>query len=374
MKQTVYFDHNATTPVRAEVAEAVAGALALTGNASSVHTAGRQARQSVEQAREQIAELVGVSPAQIVFTGSGTEANNLVLRGTDCTHVLASEIEHYSVLAAADNIELLPVDGDGVIDVAVLKSRLEDLDGSVLVSVMLANNETGVIEPAAEISRIAKEHGALIHTDAIQAAGKIKVDWVELGVDFISLSAHKIGGPQGIGALVMNEDIPLTSLIRGGGQERSRRAGTENVPGIVGFGAAAKLAAENLGKANEIGILRDHLELRVKEIAPDAEVFGESVERLPNTTCLTMPNIASETQVMKFDLTGIMVSAGSACSSGKVQTSHVLKVMGIVEDVASTAIRVSLGHGNTMDEVEHFVSQWREIYIQANPDKLKGAA
>ena len=374
MKQTVYFDHNATTPVRAEVAEAVAGALALTGNASSVHTAGRQARQSVEQAREHIAELVGVSPAQIVFTGSGTEANNLVLRGTDCTHVLASEVEHYSVLAAADNIELLPVDGDGVIDVAVLKSRLEDLDGPALVSVMLANNETGVIEPAAEISRIAKEHGALIHTDAIQAAGKIKVDWVELGVDFISLSAHKIGGPQGIGALVMNEDIPLTSLIRGGGQERSRRAGTENVPGIVGFGAAAKLAAENLGKANEIGILRDHLELRVKEIAPDAEVFGESVERLPNTTCLTMPNIASETQVMKFDLTGIMVSAGSACSSGKVQTSQVLKVMGIVEDVASTAIRVSLGHGNTMDEVEHFVSQWREIYTQANPDKLKGAA
>ena len=374
MKQTVYFDHNATTPVRAEVAEAVAGALALTGNASSVHTAGRQARQSVEQAREHIAELVGVSPAQIVFTGSGTEANNLVLRGTDCTHVLASEVEHYSVLAAADNIELLPVDGDGVIDVAVLKSRLEDVDGSALVSVMLANNETGVIEPAAEISRIAKEHGALIHTDAIQAAGKIKVDWVELGVDFISLSAHKIDGPQGIGALVMNEDIPLISLIRGGGQERSRRAGTENVPGIVGFGAAAKLAAENLGKANEIGILRDHLELRVKEIAPDAEVFGESVERLPNTTCLTMPNIASETQVMKFDLTGIMVSAGSACSSGKVQISHVLKVMGIVEDVASTAIRVSLGHGNTMDEVEHFVSQWREIYIQANPDKLKGAA
>ena len=374
MKQTVYFDHNATTPVRAEVAEAVAGALALTGNASSVHTAGRQARQSVEQAREHIAELVGVSPAQIVFTGSGTEANNLVLRGTDCTHVLASEVEHYSVLAAADNIELLPVDGDGVIDVAVLKSRLEDLDGPALVSVMLANNETGVIEPAAEISRIAKEHGALIHTDAIQAAGKIKVDWVELGVDFISLSAHKIGGPQGIGALVMNEDIPLTSLIRGGGQERSRRAGTENVPGIVGFGAAAKLAAENLGKANEIGILRDHLELRVKEIAPGAEVFGESVERLPNTTCLTMLNVTSETQVMKFDLTGIMVSAGSACSSGKVQTSHVLKVMGIVEDVASTAIRVSLGHGNTMDEVEHFVSQWREIYTQANPDKLKGAA
>jgi cysteine desulfurase len=339
-----------------------------------VHTAGRQARQSVEQAREHIAELIGVSPAQIVFTGSGTEANNLVLRGTDCAHVLASAVEHDSVLAATDNIELLPVDGDGVIDVAVLKSRLEDVDGSALVSVMLANNETGVIEPAAEISRIAKEHGALIHTDAIQAAGKIKVDWVELGVDFISLSAHKIGGPQGIGALVMNEDIPLTSLIRGGGQERSRRAGTENVPGIVGFGAAAKLAAENLGKANEIGILRDHLELRVKEIAPDAEVFGESVERLPNTTCLTMPNIASETQVMKFDLTGIMVSAGSACSSGKVQTSHVLKVMGIVEDVASTAIRVSLGHGNTMDEVEHFVSQWREIYTQANPDKLKGAA
>jgi cysteine desulfurase len=239
---------------------------------------------------------------------------------------------------------------------------------------MLANNETGVIEPVAEIARIAKEHGALVHTDAVQALGKINVDWTDLGVDFMSLSAHKIGGPQGVGALVINEEIPLQSLIKGGGQERSRRAGTENVPGIVGFGAAAKLAATNLDEIEEIKTLRDHLESGIRTIAPDTVVFGESVDRLPNTTCLSMPNVSSETQVMKFDLTGIMVSAGSACSSGKVQASHVLKAMDVVEEFASTAIRISLGHGNTMDEVEHFVSQWRKMYAQANPNKLKGAA
>tara|TARA_B100000315_G_scaffold143783_1_gene132809 strand:+ start:2472 stop:3596 length:1125 start_codon:yes stop_codon:yes gene_type:complete len=374
MTRAIYFDHNATTPVAATVADAIAGALALTGNASSVHTAGRRARQMVEEAREKVAELVGASPAQIVFTGSGTEANNLVLSGTASRHILASAVEHDSVLAAADNIEQMPVDGDGVIDVAALAARLSDLDGQALVSVMLANNETGVIEPVAEIARIAKEHGALVHTDAVQALGKINVDWTDLGVDFMSLSAHKIGGPQGVGALVINEEIPLQSLIKGGGQERSRRAGTENVPGIVGFGAAAKLAATNLDEIEEIKTLRDHLESGIRTIAPDTVVFGESVDRLPNTTCLSMPNVSSETQVMKFDLTGIMVSAGSACSSGKVQASHVLKAMDVVEEFASTAIRISLGHGNTMDEVEHFVSQWRKMYAQANPNKLKGAA
>ncbi len=374
MKQTIYFDHNATTPVVAEVADAMAGALALPGNASSVHTAGRQARQMVEEAREYVADLAGAKPAQIVFTSGGTEANNLVLRGTDCTQILASSVEHDSVLAASDNIEQMPVDGDGIIDLAVLEARLSELDGQVLVSVMMANNETGVIEPVSEVARLAHEHGALVHTDAIQAAGKIKVNWTELGVDFISLSAHKIGGPQGIGALVINEEVPLQSLIKGGGQERSRRAGTENVPGIVGFGAAAKLALENLARTNEIKSLRDQLESQIKLITPKAVVFGERVDRLPNTTCLSMPNVSSETQVMKFDLTGIMVSAGSACSSGKVQASHVLKSMGVAEDIASTTIRISLGHGNNIADVNRFVSQWQEIYAQANPDKLKGAA
>jgi len=374
MKQTVYFDHNATTPVRAEVADAMAGALVLGGNASSVHGAGRRARQLVEEAREIIAELVGASLAQIVFTSGGTEANNLVLRGTECDHILVSAVEHNSVLDAADNIEIVPVNGNGVIDLTALTSRLSEIDGQVLISVMLANNETGVIEPIAEIVRIAKEHGALVHTDAIQALGKVNVDWGDLGVDFISLSAHKIGGPQGVGAIVINEEIPLKSILRGGGQERSRRAGTENVPGIVGFGAAAKLIAGELDQISKTQDLRDRMEASIKAKCSDAVIFGESIDRLPNTSCVSMPGVTSETQVMKFDLEDYMVSAGSACSSGKVQASHVLKAMGVDEETASTAIRISLGFGNNSNDVDAFVSQWGKIYARANPDQLMGAA
>ena len=374
MKNPVYLDHNATAPVRAEVASAIAGALALGGNASSVHKAGRKARQLVEESRDHIAGLVGASPAEIVFTGGGTEANNLVLRGTGSDVVLVSAVEHDSVLDAADNIEQLPVDENGLIDLAALETRLSEIEGQVLVSIMLANNETGVIEPISEVVTVAKKYGALVHTDAIQVCGKIKFDKAELGVDFISLSAHKIGGPQGVGALVINEVVPLTSLIRGGGQERSRRAGTENVPGIVGFGVAAKLAASEFDSMITIKSLRDQLEAKIKTVSPNSIVFGADVARLPNTSCLTMPGVANETQVVKFDLGGVMVSAGSACSSGKVQASHVLKAMDVDEDVAATAIRISLGHGNTTADVEAFVELWREMYARANPDKLRGAA
>ncbi len=374
MKHAVYFDYNATTPVRAEVAEAIAGALALGGNASSVHTAGRQARQMVEEAREQIAGLVGASPSEIVFTSGGTEANNLMLQGIGREHILVSAVEHDSVLDVADTIERLPVDEHGLIDLAALEARLAEIEGTALVSVMLANNEMGVIEPVLEVVRIAKKYGALVHTDAIQALGKIEIDKAALGVDFISLSAHKIGGPQGVGALVINEAVPLTSLIRGGGQERNRRAGTENVPGIVGFGAAAQLVASELETMAEIQALRDQMESLITAISPNTVVYGAGVERLPNTSCLTMPGVANETQVMKFDLDGVMVSAGSACSSGKVQASHVLKAMGVEEQTAVTAIRISLGPDNTMADVEIFVALWREMYARANPDKLRGAA
>ena len=310
MKHTVYFDYNATCPVRAEVAAAIAGALAEGGNASSVHGAGRQARQAVEEAREHVAGLVGASPAEVVFTSGGTEANNLVLRGTACQIVLASGVEHLSVLDAADNIELLAVDSNGFIDLVALEARLAEIDGPALVSVMLANNETGVIEPVAEVARIAKKYGAWVHTDAIQALGKIAIDRAALGVDFMSLSAHKIGGPQGVGALIINQEVPLASLIRGGGQERSRRAGTENVPGIVGFGAAAKLVANEFDQMKEIKSLRDQIEGSIQAIAPAAVVYGQAVERLPNTSCLAMPGVTNETQVMKFDLGGFMISAG----------------------------------------------------------------
>ncbi|MBT7267354.1 MAG: aminotransferase class V-fold PLP-dependent enzyme, partial [Rhodospirillaceae bacterium] len=209
MTQIVYLDHNATSPVRAGVVDAVADALTVSGNASSVHQAGRQARQLVDQARDHVARLVGVSPAEIVFTSGGTEANNLVLRGVDVDHILVSTVEHPSVLEAADNIEQIPVDKNGLVDLAILEARLSELDGRILVSVMQANNETGVIEPIAEIVQIAKKYDALVHTDAIQALGKIAVERDALGVDFISLSSHKIGGPQGVGALVINEEVPL---------------------------------------------------------------------------------------------------------------------------------------------------------------------
>ncbi|MBT3989731.1 MAG: cysteine desulfurase [Rhodospirillaceae bacterium] len=374
MTQIVYLDHNATSPVRAGVVDAVADALTVSGNASSVHQAGRQARQLVDQARDHVARLVGVSPAEIVFTSGGTEANNLVLRGVDVDHILVSTVEHPSVLEAADNIEQIPVDKNGLVDLAILEARLSELDGRILVSVMQANNETGVIEPIAEIVQIAKKYDALVHTDAIQALGKIAVERDALGVDFISLSSHKIGGPQGVGALVINEEVPLRALNRGGGQERNRRGGTENVPGIVGFGAAAEQAAEELSQAVEIEALRDQLEAAIKSIAPGTVIHGENVDRLPNTTCLSMPNVVSETQVMKFDLAGFMISAGAACSSGKVQASHVLLAMGVEDEEASTAIRISLGHTNNASDVEAFVEQWREMYARANRDALKGAA
>jgi cysteine desulfurase len=374
MKQFIYLDHNATSPVGAEVADAIAEALAQGGNASSVHGAGRRARQMVEQAREQLAGFINASPAEIVFTSGGTEANNLVLRGARCDHILVSAVEHPSVLDATADIEQVPVDENGLIDLAALEARLIEIEGKVLVSVMLANNETGVIEPISEIVGIAEKYDALVHTDAIQALGKIKIDRVALGVDFISLSAHKIGGPQGVGALVINEEVPLASLIRGGGQERSRRAGTENVPGIVGFGTAAKLVAEKFSRMTEIEVLRDQLEASIKSIAPGAVIYGDTVERLPNTSCLAMPGVTSETQVMKFDLAGVMMSAGSACSSGKVQASHVLKAMGVADELAATSIRVSLGHDTSEAEIEFFVEQWRDMYVRANPDALRGAA
>jgi cysteine desulfurase len=373
MGHPIYFDHNATVPVRSDVANVISEALALGGNASSVHSIGRQARKMVEEAREKIARLIGARPAEIVFTSGGTEANNLILRGTGCRHFLASAIEHDSVLDAGENIEQLPVAESGVIDIAALEVRLKKNDGQTLVSIMLANNETGVVQPIAEVVQIVRKYGGLVHTDAIQAIGKISVDWTEIGVDFMSLSAHKIGGPQGVGALVVNENVPLSALIRGGGQERYRRAGTENVPGIVGFGVAAH-ASQELNDITQIRKLRDQLESSIKAITIGAIVHGERSIRLPNTSCISMPGVTNETQVMKFDLEGIMVSAGSACSSGKVQASHVLKAMGVDNKVASNAIRVSLGPSNTLMEVNHFVKRWKKMYRNANFDKLQEVA
>jgi cysteine desulfurase len=257
---------------------------------------------------------------------------------------------------------IVDVDAHGRMDLDSLKAALADSDGPALVSLMLANNETGVLEPIAEAAEIAHAHDALIHCDGIQGAGKIAMDINELGIDLLSLSAHKFGGPQGVGALVMREERMVLAQMVGGGQEMGRRSGTENVAGIAGFGAAARLAKDDLSEFAELAGLRDDMEARLAKIAPARRVIGGDVARVPNTSCLTMPGVRSDTQVMALDLAGIAVSAGSACSSGKVAASHVLEAMGMELDEAMTAIRISMGGATTRDEIDQFIAAWSEIY------------
>ena len=358
----VYLDHNATTPVLPDAAEAMARALVGVGNASSVHAYGRDARRIVEDARECVAALAGARPAEVVFTSGGTEANNLALRGAGSGPVLVSAVEHVSVLDAGPGVVTLPVDGDGVVDMDALETQLAAAPGPALVSVMLANNETGVVQPVANVAEVAHRFGALVHCDAVQGAAKMPLDMASLGVDMLTLSAHKMGGPQGIGALIVRDGTPLRPEARGGGQERRRRAGTENMPAIVGFGVAAAAAGEGVAEAPRQRRLRDGLEARIAGICGGARVFGAGAERLPNTSCVSMPGVASETQVMALDLAGVAVSAGSACSSGKVEPSHVLAAMGVAPAVASTAIRVSLGRNTTEDDVRTFLEAWTGLY------------
>ena len=369
MKNPVYMDHNATTAVRPEARDAVALALALTGNPSSVHGSGRTARRLVEDARDAVAALVGAEPAWIVFTSGGTEANNLALRVLPKrAPILCSAVEHASVLSVMDGIVEIPVDGDGVVDLGALEALLAGEDTPALVSVMLANNETGVLQPVADVAALAHEHGALIHCDAVQAAGKMAIDFRALGCDLMSLSAHKIGGPSGVGALVVTsgveDDLALIPMLRGGGQERGRRAGTENVPGIAGFGAAARAAREGLTDFARLGRWRERIENRLRQRA-DSRVYGFGAPRLANTSCLTMPGVEAETQVIQFDLAGVAVSAGAACSSGKVEPSRVLAAMGVDANEAATAIRVSLGWNTTEDDADKFVEAWIQVYGQA---------
>lgn len=358
MERAVYLDYNATVPMKPAVIAAVVEAMGRLGNASSVHRFGRLARRAVEEARERVAALVGARPEQVVFTSSGTEANNLALHGHGRVRVIVSAIEHDSVLRAAPHAEILPVGADGVVDLEAL-ARLLSRDGKpALVSVLLANNETGVIQPVAEVARLARSHGCLVHCDAVQAAGKIPVDLGSLGVHLVSLSAHKIAGPQGAGALVAADGVEVEPMLRGGGQERGRRAGTEDVAALAGFGVAAELAREGLGNTASLTRLRDDLERRVLDLAPGVNIFGAEAPRVANTSCFTMPGVASETQVMALDLAGVAVSAGAACSSGKVQPSHVLRAMGASEAEAGGAIRVSLGWRTSAADIDRFVEAW----------------
>src|SRR5215467_12295809 len=369
MNERIYLDWNATAPLREEARTAALAALDLVGNPSSVHREGRAARHVIEQAREQVAALVGAAPRNVVFTSGGTEANVLALVPTAARdRLLVSAIEHPSVLAGgrfpAGSVEHLPVTGSGEVDLAALERRMAALEGRALVSLMLANNETGVVQPVSKAASVVHAAGGVLHVDAVQAAGRIPCDINALGADFLTLSGHKIGAPKGVGALVGRPAALnlLGPLIKGGGQERNMRASTENVAAIAGFGAAAAAARDGLGSERaRMAALRDRLEARLKAASPEVVIFGAAAERLPNTTLFAVLGMKAETAVIAFDLEGIAVSSGAACSSGKVQPSHVLAAMGVPAQLARAAVRVSLGPSTTEAEIERFIEAWIKV-------------
>jgi cysteine desulfurase len=372
MPNRVYLDWNATTPLRPEAKQAMAAAWEMAGNPSSVHAEGRQARRLVEDARAAVAAAVGARPQDVVFTSGGTEANTLALTpglrrgaGEPARRLLISAIEHTSVLSGGrfspEAIGTIQVTGSGLIDVDHLR-RLLAGGPAALVSVMLANNETGALQPVGEVADVVHEAGGLLHVDAIQALGKIPFDFKSMKADLITLSAHKIGGPKGVGALVLAEEMQgLEPLLRGGGQELGRRAGTENVAGIAAFGAAVRAAtAAPEGDATRLLGLRNRLEKGLRQ-TPGMIVFSEDIARLPNTTLFTVPGLKAETAVIGFDLGGIAVSSGSACSSGKVQPSHVLAAMGFDRDLAQGAVRLSLGWSTSKEDIDLALEAWRKL-------------
>ena len=372
MPDRIYLDWNATTPLRPEAREAMAAAWELSGNPSSVHAEGRQARRLVEEARAGVAGAVGVSPRNLVFTSGGTEANALALTpglrrgsGLPVERLLVSAIEHASVLSGgrfpAEAIERVGVSRSGLLDLERLRALLA-AGPPALVSVMLANNETGAIQPVNEAAEIIHQAGGLLHVDAIQAFGKIPFDINALGADLVTISAHKIGGPKGVGALILADGVlGFEPALRGGGQELGRRAGTENVVGIAGFGTAARVAMSAPGHdAGRLEALRSQLENGLRRTS-GVIVFSEEVPRLPNTTLFTVPGLRAETAVIGFDLAGIAVSSGSACSSGKVQPSHVLEAMGFGPELAQGAVRLSLGWSTSSDDIDRCLKAWRKL-------------
>jgi len=337
----------------------VVAALDVVGNPSSVHGHGRRARAMVEDAREAVAALAGVPPSWVVFTGSGSEANALALTGPGPR--LCSGVEHDSVLRWVPEPGHLPVDEAGGLDLAALEVALSNTpDAPGLLSIMRANNETGVLQPVAEAARLARNAGWRVHCDAVQAPGRIwPFDFGALGVSLMSLSAHKLGGPAGVGALIVADGEPLAPLVRGGGQERGRRAGTENIIGIAGFGAAARAVMdEGPDEAARLVGLRDRLEALLLAACPTATIHGAGSARLPNTTCIGHPSLSADMQLMRLDLAGISVSAGSACSSGKVTPSHVLRAMGMDDATARRAIRISLGWATTDTDIDRMAEAW----------------
>lgn len=394
-----YLDHNATTPVRPEVVEAMLAALGMAGNPSSVHGEGRAARAAVERARERVAALCGAKAANVVFTSGGTEANATILSpglmecsgGRDCVRTPASLLlygatEHASVREghrfASGMAEAIPVDGEGRADLGWLAARLERFASEnpgarALVSLHLANNETGVIQPITEAAEVVHRHGGLLHSDAVQAAGKIALDINVLGADVMTLSAHKIGGPKGVGAIVFRSGAYelADKPIRGGGQERGWRAGTENVPGIVAFGLAAEIAGKVLAsEAKRLSGLRHKMEAGILDLAPDSAIFGRGAERLPNTSAFATPGVKAETALIMLDLAGVALSSGSACSSGKVRRSHVLDAMNIDPAMSAGALRASLGWTTCEADIDMFLAAYAKALAATTSRETQAAA
>ncbi|PIU41433.1 MAG: cysteine desulfurase NifS [Candidatus Omnitrophica bacterium CG07_land_8_20_14_0_80_42_15] len=363
----VYLDHNATTPVSPIVLEAMLPYLKdIYGNPSSIHEFGRIARKAVEEARAEVASLINAKDAQeIVFTGSGTEADNFAIKGiahalkNKGNHIITSCIEHHAVLNVCKFLEkegtrvtYLPVDNNGIVDINELKKSITDK--TILISIMLANNEVGTIEPIEEIASIAKEKGIILHTDAVQAAGKLPIDVQKIGVDLLSMSAHKIYGPKGIGALYIKKGIKITPLISGGHHERNRRAGTENVAGIAGFGKAAYLAEKELSRESPYLVgLRDYLHEGIKKKIQEIRLNGDPKKRLPNTLNISFKYLEGESIILNLDLEGVAVSTGSACTSGSLEPSHVLVAMGLDAVDAQGSVRFSLGHDNKKEDIDY---------------------
>lgn len=357
----IYLDYNATTPVFAESITAAAAAMAHTGNASSIHGEGRAARKLVEDARSLVGELANVRAAQVIFNAGATEGNNTILSGYADKTILVLATEHPSILEAAPRAIKIPVTKDGLTDRAAYESLLAE-HKPALVCIQLVNSETGVVQPVTELAALAREHGAALHCDAVQAAGRMPLDFKSLGVDTMTLSAHKFGGPQGTGALIFREGLQLPKLLHGGGQEKRQRAGTENIAAICGFGAAAQKAAANLAAWQDAcAAFQSRLERALRDIAPDIILAGENAPRIHNTTSVLLPGISAETQLMSMDLEGIAVSSGSACSSGTFKPSHVLAAMGYNEADARAALRFSTGWATTDADIDNALAAYARM-------------
>jgi cysteine desulfurase len=358
MKNKTYLDYNATAPLRPFARDAMLRVMEEPGNASSTHHYGRQARKYVEIAREQVAALCGTVPAQVTFTSGATESNNAVLKIFSGQRVLVSSTEHPSILESAPDAEKIAVDEHGLINIDAFERQLQDGPAPALISIMLVNNETGVIQPVAELAKRARaiHPNIFIHTDAVQAAGRIAIDMPALRVDYLSLSAHKIGGPQGSGALIVAPGAKPAILLHGGGQEKRQRAGTENAAGIAGFGAAAQEALHDLHAIS--AERRDLLESTILSIDSRVIIAGRHAPRIANTSCIALPGVPAETQLMILDLEGIAVSSGSACSSGTVKASHVLQSMGLPDPITKSTLRVSTGWATTDEDMNHFIEAW----------------